>query len=85
MSVAAQTNKSKALDPLAEVENQAWVQEVEGLVVVEEVMGLAEVEEEDLEVTEEAVAQEVEVEMGVDKAVEVGALVEEGEKVLLVE
>ena len=58
---------------------------MEGLVVVEEVMGLAEVEEEDLEVTEEAVAQEVEVEMGVDKAVEVGALVEEGEKVLLVE
>ena len=53
------------------------------LVVVEEVMGLVEVEEEDLEVMVEVV--EVGMEMGVDRALDVGASEEEGAKVLLVE
>ena len=59
------------------------------LVVVEEVMGLVEVEEEDLEVMVEVLAMvevvEVGMEVGVDRSVDVGALEEEGAKVLLVE
>ena len=49
------------------------------LVVGEEVMGLVEVEEEDLEVMVEVV------EVGMDRAGDLGALEEEGAKVLLVE
>ena len=53
------------------------------LVVVEEVVELVEVEGEDLEVMVEVV--EVGMEVGLDRAVDVGALEEEGAKVLLVE
>ena len=53
--------------------------EVGDLVVGEEVMGLVEVEEEDLEVMVEVV------EVGMDRAGDLGALEEEGAKVLLVE
>ena len=63
--------------------------EVGDLVVGEEVMGLVEVEEEDLEVMEEVVAMVVAmvevVEVGMDRAGDLGALEEEGAKVLLVE
>ena len=59
--------------------------EVGDLVVGEEVMGLVEVEEEDLEVMVEVVAMLEVVEVGMDRAGDVGALEEEGAKVLLVE
>ena len=55
------------------------------LVVVEEVMGLVEVEEEDLEVMVEVLAMVEVVEVGMDRAGDLGALEEEGAKVLLVE